>query len=72
MFAIGRTAETKKMGLEKLGVQIAKYGKVITGDDDRSSVDNIYAIGDCAEGRPELTPSAISAGRLLSRRLFGG
>lgn len=32
---------------------------------------NIYAIGDCAYQRPELTPSAIKAGQLLARRLFG-
>ena len=60
------------MGLDKLNVKLARNGKVITGDDDRSSVENIFAIGDCAEGRPELTPAAISAGRLLSRRLFNG
>jgi len=32
----------------------------------------VFAIGDCAKGRPELTPTAIMAGRLLSRRLFNG
>jgi pyruvate/2-oxoglutarate dehydrogenase complex dihydrolipoamide dehydrogenase (E3) component len=31
----------------------------------------IFAIGDCAEGRPELTPPAIRAGKLLAERLFG-
>lgn len=33
---------------------------------------NIYAVGDVLEGRPELTPVAIHAGRLLARRMFGG
>lgn len=31
---------------------------------------NIYAVGDVLEGRPELTPVAIHAGRLLARRMF--
>jgi len=44
--------------------------KIIVKDDDTTTVKSIYAIGDCAKGRPELTPSAIMAGRLLARRLF--
>lgn len=32
----------------------------------------VFGIGDAVEGVPELTPSAIQAGRLLAMRLFGG
>jgi len=32
-------------------VKIANNGKIIAGDDDKTSVDNIYSIGDCCEGR---------------------
>jgi thioredoxin reductase (NADPH) len=71
LMAIGRTADTKSLGLESVGVKLSKQGKVIVSSDEQSSVENIFAIGDCAEGRPELTPPAIMAGRLLSRRLFG-
>ncbi|KAI1901079.1 hypothetical protein AGOR_G00056440 [Albula goreensis] len=71
MWAIGRTAETKTLNLEKIGVALKKEsGKVIVGDNESSSVPNIFAIGDIAEGRPELTPVAIKAGKLLARRLF--
>ncbi|CAM9318275.1 unnamed protein product, partial [Discosporangium mesarthrocarpum] len=38
---------------------------------EETSVPGIYAIGDVVEGVPELTPSAIQAGKLLARRLFG-
>ena len=31
----------------------------------------IYAIGDILEGKLELTPVAIQAGRLLAQRLYG-
>lgn len=71
VLAIGRYSDSVNIGLEKLGVKLAKNGKVITTDDEKSSVDNIYALGDCAEGRPELTPPAIMAGKLLAARLFG-
>lgn len=71
LLAIGRSPETSRLNLEGVGVKIAKSGKILTTDDDKSSIDNIFAIGDVAEGRPELTPPAIMAGRMLARRLFG-
>ena len=71
VLAIGRFADSVNIGLQNIGVKLAKNGKVITTDDEKSSVENIYAIGDCAEGRPELTPPAIMAGKLLAARLFG-
>lgn len=56
-----------------LGVQVDENsGRIIVDDYDRTNVSNIFAIGDCANGRPELTPPAIRAGHLLARRLFGG
>ncbi len=70
LMAIGRYADTNKIGLEELGVKLSKNGKVIVDENEQSSVSNIYSIGDCAENRPELTPPAIAAGKLLSRRLF--
>lgn len=33
---------------------------------------HVYAIGDILDGKLELTPVAIQAGKLLARRLFGG
>ena len=53
-------------------VCVCRSGKVICGDDESTSCPYIYAIGDVIEGRPELTPVAIQAGRLLTRRLFAG
>ena len=40
-------------------------------DDESTSVDNIFAIGDVAEGKLELTPPAIKAGQLLANRVLG-
>ena len=53
-------------------VFITRNGFVITDDYDRTNVDNIHCIGDLAFEKPELTPVAVQAGKLLARRLFGG
>ena len=45
---------------------------MIAGDNEQSSVPNIFAIGDMADGKLELTPVAIQAGRLLAQRLYAG
>ncbi len=66
LFAIGRTADTHLLNLESVGVKTASNGKIIAGDDDVTSVPNIYAIGDCVNGRLELTPTAIMAGKILA------
>ena len=39
---------------------------------EQTNIPHIYAIGDVAAGKHELTPVAIHAGRHLSQRLFGG
>lgn len=49
-----------------------RNGYVIASDVEQTSVPNIYAVGDLLEGKPELTPVAIQAGRLLVRRLYAG
>lgn len=39
---------------------------------EETTVPGVFGIGDAVEGVPELTPSAVQAGRLLAMRLFGG
>nr|WEU39069.1 thioredoxin glutathione reductase [Cryptocaryon irritans] len=68
--ATGRKADTKNIGLEDVGVKIDLNGKVFVNENEQTNIANIYSIGDCAVGRPELTPPAIFAGRILARRLF--
>uniref|UniRef100_A0A8C5HCH9 Thioredoxin-disulfide reductase n=1 Tax=Gouania willdenowi TaxID=441366 RepID=A0A8C5HCH9_GOUWI len=72
LWAVGRAPETKILGLDKLGVKLnSETGKIIVAADESTSVPNIYAFGDIGEGRPELTPTAVKAGKLLARRLAG-
>lgn len=69
--AIGRYADTDKLGLDKVGIDVNPKNKRIIGKYEQSKCPNIYAIGDVLDGTPELTPVAIQAGLLLSQRLFG-
>lgn len=72
LLAIGREPCTTGIGLENVGVELAKNGKVLVNEKEETNVENVYAIGDILKDRLELTPVAIQAGRLLARRLFGG
>lgn len=72
VFAIGRVADTDGLNLGAAGVKTdPKSKKIIADDAERSNVGNVYAIGDVLEGKPELTPMAIQAGKLLARRICG-
>jgi len=72
IFAIGRDACTQNIGLDKVGVALnPKNGKVLHDEAEKTNVDSIYAIGDVLDDKPELTPVAIQAGKLLARRLCG-
>lgn len=72
LYAIGRDADTSQLGLEAAGVKVDAAGKVVTDASEQTSVPHIYAVGDMAANRPELTPVAIRAGEYLARRLVKG
>ncbi|XP_046559567.1 thioredoxin reductase 2, mitochondrial-like [Haliotis rubra] len=76
LMAVGRRPETHSLGLNQVGVALDETtNKIIGGhggDHERTSVDNIYGIGDVLHERPELTPVAIKAGKMLAHRLFAG
>jgi thioredoxin reductase (NADPH) len=72
LLAIGRKADCSKINIACTGVNLAKSGKIIVDKFEKTNIENIYAIGDIAEGRPELAPPAIKAGKLLAGRLYGG
>jgi len=70
--AIGRYADTEKLGLDSVNIKTNPKNKKIPTKFEQTVTPNIYAIGDVMEGCPELTPVAIQAGIILARRLFGG
>lgn len=73
LLAIGRTGCAGWLNLEKAGVEYdAKEGKISPNDLEQTNVPHIFCVGDVIKGRPELTPVAIQAGRLVVNRLFAG
>jgi glutathione reductase (NADPH) len=71
MFATGRTANTARVGLAEMGVRLDDAGGVVVDRFCRSSVGNIYAVGDVTH-RLALTPVAIREGAAVATTLFGG
>ncbi|KRZ14717.1 Thioredoxin reductase 2, mitochondrial [Trichinella zimbabwensis] len=70
-FLQGREPRLSDLNLDAIGVKCdSKSGRILVNENDQTTVSNIYAIGDIQHGRPELTPVAIKAGKLLARRLY--
>jgi glutathione reductase (NADPH) len=69
MYATGRAPNTRSLGLAEIGVQTNENGAVVVDEWQRSSVPNIYAIGDVTD-RINLTPVAIAEGRAIAETLF--
>jgi glutathione reductase (NADPH) len=70
LFATGRTPNTGDLGLDAVGVRLNEHGAVQVDADSRTSVPNIYAIGDMTN-RKQLTPVAIAEGRAVADVLYG-
>ena len=70
IFATGRSPNSEGLGLEKVGVKLARNGAIIVDEDNRSSVESIYAVGDVTD-RVQLTPVAIREGQAFADTVFG-
>ncbi|KIG15883.1 Glutathione reductase [Enhygromyxa salina] len=69
IYATGRTPNSAGIGLEALGITCNPDGGVVVDERNRTSVPNIYAVGDVTN-RINLTPVAIAEGRALAETLF--
>ena len=58
MLALGRSPNTTGLGLDRAGVETDQKGAVIVDAYSRTTIDNIYAVGDVTD-RVQLTPVAI-------------
>jgi glutathione reductase (NADPH) len=70
MAATGRKPNTDGLGLEAIGVNTDTDGAVVVNEYSRSSVENIYAVGDVTN-RINLTPVAIREGHCFADTVFG-
>ena len=71
MYATGRSANTKGLGLDTAGVELAKNGAVKVDAYGKSNVPSIFAVGDVTD-RVQLTPVAIKEGHAFALTEFGG
>ncbi|WP_374523795.1 glutathione-disulfide reductase [Sphingopyxis sp.] len=71
LVAAGRVPNIKGLGLAEIGVELDAQGAIKVGDDNRSSVPSIYAVGDVTN-RIQLTPVAIREGQAFADSVFGG
>jgi glutathione reductase (NADPH) len=69
LYAIGRLPNTAGLGFETAGVLLSARGAVVVDQYYRSSVPNIYAIGDVID-QEQLTPVAIAEGMCIANNLF--
>jgi glutathione reductase (NADPH) len=71
LYATGRRPLTADLGLAEVGVEVNENGAILVDEHSRTSVPNIWAIGDVTD-RIQLTPVAIHEGMCLARTLFKG
>ncbi len=71
MAATGRSPNVHNLGLEEVGVALAKNGAIKVDEFSKTSVDNIYAVGDVTD-RINLTPVAIQEAMAFVDTVFRG
>ena len=69
MYATGRVPNTEGLGLENAGVKLGTKGEVVVDELSRTSVENIYAVGDVIH-KVQLTPVAIREGAAFAETVF--
>ena len=71
LISVGRTPNTKAIGLEQAGVEIDERGYIKVNDRLETTASNVWAMGDCA-GSPQFTHVAYHDFRVVQDNLKGG
>ncbi|MEY8738360.1 dihydrolipoyl dehydrogenase, partial [Bacillales bacterium AN1005] len=67
---VGRKPNTDELGLEQVGIELAERGLIKTDKQCRTTVSNIFAIGDIIEG-PPLAHKASYEGKIAAEVIGG-
>ncbi len=70
MYSAGRVGATDALGLEQIGLTVDDRGRIKVDEHYRTSMPNIYAVGDVI-GFPALASTSMEQGRLASYHAFG-
>jgi pyruvate/2-oxoglutarate dehydrogenase complex dihydrolipoamide dehydrogenase (E3) component len=70
LVSVGRTPNTKGVGLEQAGVELDERGYIRVNDRLETSASNVWAMGDCA-GSPQFTHVAYHDFRVVRDNLKG-
>lgn len=70
LMAIGRKPYTEGLGLENIGIKTDDRGRIETDEHLKTSVDNIYAIGDVVKGAM-LAHKAEEEGTMVAEQIAG-
>ena len=70
LVTVGRRPNTDEMGLEEMGIKFAERGLLEVDKQCRTSVPNIYAIGDIVAG-PQLAHKASYEGKVAAEAIAG-
>ena len=71
LVATGRQPNTAGLGLESIGVKTERNGAVIVDDHLRTSVEHVYAAGDCTS-QPQFVYVAAAGGTRAAINMLGG
>ena len=69
LYATGRVPNTEGLGLAEVGVTLNKKGAIAVDEWSKTTVSNIYAVGDVTD-RINLTPVAIAESRAVAETLY--
>jgi dihydrolipoamide dehydrogenase len=70
LVAVGRSANGRKLGLERAGVEVSERGLISVDKQQRTNVPHIYAIGDIV-GQPMLAHKASHEGKIAAEVAAG-
>jgi pyruvate/2-oxoglutarate dehydrogenase complex dihydrolipoamide dehydrogenase (E3) component len=71
LVSVGRTPNTKGIGLEQCGIELDARGYIKVNDRLETNASNVWAMGDCA-GSPQFTHVAYHDFRVVRDNLKGG
>jgi len=71
LVATGRNPNTGQLMLDKVGVKTGSNGAIVIDDHMRTSMENIYAAGDCTD-QPQYVYVAAAAGTRAAINMTGG